>query len=307
MPARSRKRRRRGVNKPKRKPSLYLVAGVIVVLLGVVFVSSTNFWNNNSKLTVLIQESEGDLRLTTFDPVVGEITNIVIPSNTEVEVAQHFGIFRVGSVWKLGFSEGLGGNLLAKTVSKNFKFPVYIWAGNNASGFSSANYLEVIKAVFTRYKTNLKIGDRLKIALFSIGVPNSRRVEINLSDTPYLKKTKLTDGKDGYVIEKNIPVSILSVFADPIITKGEYRVVITNNTSSAGIANQVGEIVEVLGAKVASVKRGENDVDGCVVEGIDRETVAKIAQILGCKEGDQKLDANFDIEIVLGNNFEEIF
>ena len=307
MPAQKRKRKRSSASRLKRRTFLYFVVSVFIVFLGVISISLVDFWNNNSKLTLLVQGLEGDLHLITFDPVVDEITDIIIPSNTEVEVAQHFGVFRVSNVWRLGFSEGLRGDLLAKTVTKNFKFPVYIWAENGALGFASTNYVEVANAVFSRYKTNLKIGDKIRIAVFSVGVPNSRRIEINLSDTPYLKKTKLIDGQDGYVIEKNIPVSILSVFADSTITKGEYRVVITNNTSSTSIANQVGEIVEVLGAKVASVRRGESDIDGCVVEGIDRETVTKIAKIFNCRPGEQEQDVNFDIEIVLGGNFEETF
>jgi hypothetical protein len=264
-------------------------------------------WEDKSNLTLLVQSTDEDLHLINFDPVVDEITDITIPSNTEVEVAQRFGVFRLGNVWKLGFSEGLGGDLVAKTVTKNFKFPVYVWADEFALGFASTNYIEIIKAILLRYDTNLKIGDRLRIAAFSIRIPNSRRIKINLSDTQYLKKTKLVDGEEGYIIEKNIPVSILSVFADPAIAKNGYRVHITNNTNNSGIANQVGEIVEVLGAKVASVKKGEIDKNGCLIKGTDLESVKKLAAIFECGIKEQKKDMSLDIEIILGENFEEIF
>lgn len=307
MPAQRRKHRRKQLGRQFSKTKLLLVLGIIIFLIGAIFISSADFWNNSSKLTILVQKTDGDLNLIVFDPIVDEITSIIIPSNTEVEVAQHFGLFRIGNVWELGFSEGLGGSLLTKTVTKNFKFPVFIWAENNASGLASTNYLELARAVLSRYETNLSFGDRLRVAAFSLAVPHSRRLEIKLSESPYLNKTQLVDGKEGYLIEKNIPASILSHFADHVITRGEYRVAITNNTDKPQTASQVGEIVGVLGAKVASVNKGESEVEGCMVSGIDMKSVEIIANIFGCKGGLSKVDMKFDIEIVLGNNFDEIF
>lgn len=307
MPARRRKRRRKEKERAKRNPWLLLLTTVAAIAVGAFFITSSKSWDSKSKLTLLVHDPKGDVNLLTFDPVMEEISVIVIPSNTEVEVAQHFGTYQLGNVWKLGQSEGLQGNLLSKTITKNFKFPVYVWAENEALGFASTNYIEVIKAVVSNYRTNLSLGDRFKIAAFSISVSNSRRVELDLSKTQYLSKTKLVDGQDGYIIEKDIPVSILSIFTNPIISGREHRVVITNETGNAAVAERVGEVVEVLGVQVASVRRGDGDTEGCIVGGNDQSSVEIISKIFDCSIKKRDQDANLDIEIVLGSNFEDTY
>jgi len=307
MPARRRKRRQKEKERANKRPLVPFLLIAIVLVVGGLFTTSSKYWDSKSKLTLLVHDPEGDVSLMTFDPVLEEISIIVIPSNTEVEVAQHFGTYQLGNVWKLGQSEGLGGRLLSKTITKNFKFPVYIWSEKQALGFASTNYIEVAKAVISSYSTNLSIGDRLKIATFSVSVPNSRRVELKLSETPYLIETRLVDGQEGFVIGKDIPVSILSIFANPVIAGGGQRVVITNNTGNSQIAERVGEVVEVLGVKVASVRKGDGNIKGCMVGGNDSESVEIISEVFDCTIKNLEQDENFDMEIVLGSEFEETY
>jgi hypothetical protein len=161
--------------------------------------------------------------------------------------------------------------------------------------------------VISIYDTNLSFGDRIRIAAFAVSVPNSRRTELNLAETPYLKSTKLVDGQDGYIIEKEIPLSILSIFANPILIGAEYRVVITNDSGNPFLAESVGKVVETLGVKVSSVRKGEGDSVGCTVRGSDPSAVEIISKIFDCSSDVSDDDNNIDLEIVLGNDFEELY
>ena len=65
----------------------------------------------------------------------------------------------------------------------------------------------------------------------------------------------------------------------------------------------MGEILEVLGAKVASILKEQGDELDCVVVGKDKKIVKRIAAIFSCSAGNGEIEDGFDLEIVLGKNF----
>lgn len=307
MPA----RRRRTVNKKTKRGNPWSFLGLFfllgLIILFYLVISERKFWTGDSKISLVISNTDGSATVSVFDPTLKEITNITIPSNTEVEVAHQLGIWKLGSVSRLGENEGMGGGeLLAATLRHQFKFPVAGWADSPAAGLGRGSAKGIIEALSGNYKTNLRIGDKIALSLFSLKVDNIKRNDINLSETPFLIKSTLKDGEDGYVVGKNFSPRLLSVFANDTVTRGSFQIEISDSSGDAEVAGDVGELMQVLGAKVASVVKKEASDFNCIVTGYPKSVVKEVSSILSCEQKVGK-NGSFDLEIELGRNFVRTF
>ncbi len=317
MPARSKKRKPSGrrkklVRHKKRDKSRfnYKLASVfafLAIFFSLYFHFTSRFRQYEKRLSLAIKKEDGDVLVSTFDFEADNITNIVIPQNTEVEVARQLGIIQIKNVWQLGINEGLDGELLAETVTRYLRFPLIAWSDNLGKGFANGNLVELLKAVFLPYKTNLNIGDKVRIAIFSFRVQSTKRVDINLSDTSYISKRFLTGGEEGYIVTGKFPDELLIVFSDPEVAREGMAVVIKNASSNVGVAKDLGEIIEVLGAKVVSIDKEEISKAGCEISGKDKKVLSRVANILSCSLTDKSIEGTIDAEIKFGEEFAERF
>jgi hypothetical protein len=308
-PARRKRNKARRNSKKKKtawKKLVFWSLLLIVVLL--VFKLTTKHWSSDSKLSLVTPGLRGDIKVATFDPSTDSITEIVVPADTEVRVARQLGTWRIKSVWKLGEDENLGGKLLAETLTRQFLIPVYIWADSKGSGFSSTEPGEILTAAISPYKTNLGIGDRIKLSMFAFGVKNFKRETVDLGSTRVLEKRQLVDGSMGYKVVSGISSSIAAVFSDPEISSLGAKTLITNASSNPSIAKEVGKIVEVIGFKTASVKEEEKvneDLD-CVVTASSDKFADMVSKLFDCKVSVHD-EANFDLTISIGEKFVKRF
>ncbi len=98
-----------------------------------------------------------------------------------------------------------------------------------------------------------------------------------------------------------LPASILALFSDIYIPHYDVSVLIRDATDEKGIPEQVGEIIEVLGAKVAAIKKEESEKFDCMVLGKDQKAVEKLVQVFSCEKGKGLPSGSFDLEIKIGD------
>lgn len=277
-------------------------------LLFIVFfslaIANRRFWNGQDKVAVAVNDGEGATILL-FDPQYNEVITVSIPKHTQIDAAKQLGVWKIETLWELGKQEHVNGQLLADSITKYFRFPVAAWADKNALGLSEGSMYKLYKAAFGIYDTNLTLGDRVAMAWFSFKVSNARRSEIELSETGYLKKSILSDGSEGYIKVEPPPQKILALFADSDIAKSSFAVGITDRTGQGQVAKNVGQVVQVLGAKVAAVDWKEEEDFDCVVKGRNEVLRDRIAQLFNCKREDE--NTGFDVEILLGTEFAKRF
>lgn len=286
---------------------ILIICLCLSALLAIRFLKDREFWNGESKVTLVIQNPDRSATVSVFDPLLNEITSILIPANTELEVSGGLGVWKLGSVWQLGENEGIGGGeLLSATLRRQFKFPVNAWADSKAIGLTKNNFGAVFSALGSNYRTNLKIGDKIALARFSLKVDNTKRNKIDLSDTPYLFKTKLKDGEEGYLIGRNISRNLLSVFTNTKLSQEEFQIEIRDASGNTNVAREVGELMQVLGAKVASVVKKEESNTKCIISGNSKEVVKEISILLSC-EAKFVESGSFDLEIEIGKEFSKTF
>ena len=281
----------------------YLFLVILIGALALVVALQTKYWGTRNKLSTVISAASGDVVISTFDPEGESITNVLIPANTQLDVARGLGSFRAKSIWQLGINEKLGGKLLTETIVKNFHFPVYTWGDNNIKGLADVEFLSIFRAVFFPAKTNLKIGDRIKMAFFSLGVKASKRVNIDLREGQYLKKTRLVDGEEGYLVSGVGLSKLFPTFSENGISQQNLRVNVKDATGQRGVAEQIGATLEVLGVKVASLERKRVEDLDCSFRTKNEDLAKKVSFIFSCKREKIAPEGNFDLELNLGSQF----
>ncbi|MEK7120946.1 MAG: hypothetical protein AAB840_02540, partial [Patescibacteria group bacterium] len=279
--------------------ALALAGFLFFFVLGISRKGST--WDGKSRLSVAAPQNDGTVLLQVFDPPSKSIARLTIPKNVEIEAAHNLGTWKVGSIWKLGENEHLGGSFLAQSITKSFRFPVEAWSEAAGTGFSQNNVLEIIRSLFGYYKTNLSVSDKIKIALFALKIPGSARYDIDLSKSSYLVAKRLMGGEEGYEVRESIPEGLLSIFSDSSIVSEGAKIYIVD-ASGRGLENarKFGEILEVLGGKVVALKSVSPNDGDCSVWGTAMVTVKKIIQIFGCSRVDSR-DNSQDLGNVVVN------
>lgn len=305
MPARI---KRRKVRRQRRSFPRLITAIFFIVFLVLVFYLffKPHVWDKSQRLTLATLKESGDVVVSFFDPQNSTITSFLIPGNTEVNVSKQLGQWKLKSVWKLGENEGLGGKLLSETITKSFKAPVEAWASQGAMGLTSSLPSQVMKAVLGGYETNLSLRDRVNLGIFSLKVKNSSKIFIDMRETGYLQPMLLADGEEGFKVKSVIPAKIAAIFADSQISKEGILVRIINKTKDPEIANHIGQIIEMMGAKVVAINQEEIDETDCMVISRKTFTASKIAKIFSC-ELEEKDGENPNLDFVFGSKFQTRF
>lgn len=307
---RSAQRQRRLNNKARKSSALFLIKilifPVLLVLIFLFLKISTKYWNGDDKLSLVFREPNGDVAVTILDPKLSEETTMIIPGDTEVDVAGNLGTLRIKNVWQLAINEKLDGKLLAATVSKNFLFPVFLWSDSDAKNLNSPSLPGIFQFIIAPKKTNIPLGDRVMASFFALSVKSINKTEINLGESRYLQKKNLNDGQTGYVPFGTLSDRLTVYFSDNDFADKNLRVEITDATAAFGISDNVGQIIQVLGGKVVSVDKVAVPQDyDCYVLGKDSRTIVKVANIFGCKISKEATD--FDLEIKIGKAFAKRF
>lgn len=265
----------------KKKSIIFILP---LLILGLIFFVNTNkkYWDGESKVASVDQEENGDTTVILRDPILDEIISFIIPGETEVVVARSLGTMRLKNVWQLGVNEGVGGELVAKTIMSNFLFPVSLWIDANE-------------------RTNIPLVDRIIMKLFDLQIKDIDRTEINLAQSLFLKKGMLTDGESGYKLNGGPPERLTSYFVDDNFEGME--VYIKDASGKLGVAEKIGMVLEVMGGKVIAIEKMSTEKGGCgvLVKDKGQQIVKKMSNLFSCKL--ELKDTNFDLEVKLGSDF----
>lgn len=301
--------RRSRVKHAKSSGLFVLLIVITIFLIGILFLVwnlffRTKYWDGENKLNLVVRGSEDNITIISFDPKSEEINKIVIPGTTEVDVSRGLGNFRIKNVWQLGIDEKLNGQLLAETVTKNFSIPTYAWADSGALGYTGG-LLKTVNAVFSRDKTNLSFSDKIHLGIFSLSIKNNNVSQIDLTKIGFLRKAKLKDGDDGYIILNEVPQELVLALSSQSLANSNLKIQVNNQSGDQSIEESIGKIFDVIGTKVASFNRdGESDKD-CEVKGASKELVQETSRVFECNISSKKSD--FDVELTVGTKFASRF
>lgn len=258
-------------------------------------------WDGKSKLNLVIN-GDDSIIVSTLDPQKQELVKVVIPAETEVEVARDLGKWKIGSVWKLGENEGVGGKLLAETVTRHFHLPVYLYADKDAEGLLNTGYVTGFRAVLYPMESNLSKKDLFKIARFIGSVNNADRKTIELKDTSSIREVELKGGGVGYQKVRDLAPHIIAPFSNEDIANRITTVKIINNSSNRIVATELGGVIEATGAKVAQIVNSDEKQGDCYVKSENSSLVNYYSNLFSCGE-DLSGGESFDVVITLNSDF----
>ena len=311
MPARHKVKSRlaaRKTRKPKSGVSKLFFVLPILGIAGIIvfFLLVAGSIGKLSRVSLVTPDDSGNVVYTLFDFNAGRLTAVMVPSDTQLSVARNLGTWKIGSVWKLGQDEKIGGTLLAETVTKSLTLPTYYWGDASYAGLGSGNLSEILKSVFSFKPTNLTLADRVRVGLFSFQVKPGDRENIDLSKSKFLVRAKLQDGGLGYKLSgSDLPFDIRAAVADSAISKEMSTILLENSTGKGYINSEVSSIIGNLGAKISSISKLDinRDID-CVVYG-DRglATLISIAKTFSCRMEPRLSGYNFDVVMRVGEGF----
>lgn len=303
MPAKRRKRYKKIKLPGNYKKFIFFFFIIITLLFAAFFVMRTNKWNGKDKFSLVINNSDNSLSIVVFDPSLEEMYVLGVPGNTEIEVAGDYGLWKVKSLWLLDKQEGLHGQLIVRSITMAMKIPVYSWADEQAHGLVNPGLRPTIRALFANYKSDLSFADKLRLVMFSSKVKNTKKINIDLSQTSFLEKKTLSDGEEGYKIAEFPPQRISAIFSEPELAGGIVRVSIKDSTGKQNLAKNVGGVIEVLGGKISSIENLEGFDGFCILKSKDEKKLSLLLRVFDCEEYSISPDQSFDIEITLGKKF----
>ncbi|MCX6704368.1 MAG: hypothetical protein NTZ07_02880 [Candidatus Woesebacteria bacterium] len=278
---------------------------ILIICLFVIFKLDTRYWNGHDKFILAYRLGSGDAAISVLDPRLDEITTLDIPADTEVNVARNYGELRIKNVWQLGMNEKIRGKLLAETITQNFLFPVFLWSDSDAKSLADGNLAGILRFIFFPKSTNISLADRISAGLFALRVGDLGKNWLDLGKNQFLAKQKLNDGQPGYILAGTISPRLTAYFADNTFADKNLRVAIGDATGVPGVADAVGQIIEVVGAKIVSIDKKNEESSDCTVFGSDVKAVKKIADIFSCKVRADR--GGMDLEIDLGSVFAKRF
>lgn len=299
--------RRQKLASKKRKGSLhaflkFFYPALVLAMAWLYLAVNVKYWNGADKFDYVFKNKDGDVVVKVLDPKLTDSLAIVIPGETEVGVARNLGTMQIKNVWQLGINEKLNGDLMAATVTKNFLTPVFLWSDQDIEALDSFNIPGIVKFIVAPSKTNIPVGDRAVLALFSLRVKGIDRTTIDLGKSQFLKKAKLNDGQVGYILGGPVSGRLTANFSDTDFSGQNVRVAVQDATGTHGTANTVGQIIEIMGGKVVSInKTAEDPESDCIVSGINPKVVKKTAALFGCRVSNDP--SIFDLEIKIGSLF----
>lgn len=159
------KRERKKRLNNNKKPLIILILIIILILVSFLLFVIIVKINNLEKFTVVSKSSDGSTDILIIDPKKEAVTNYKISPDLVLNSSYGYGEYKLSSLWILGDKEGMGGDLVVKSISSNFLIPVYLW---NSGNKSNLNLYQKIK-----FKFALKNIQNKAVELKSFDLPNS--------------------------------------------------------------------------------------------------------------------------------------
>lgn len=308
MTTTSRRRENRIINHQKSTKIVLYFKLLIIVITSILLIVNLNkrLWTGSDKIVVAFNNVNGQVKVAVVDPLSSKLNIYSIPETSEVEVSRNLGVWKLGSVWKLGEQEDIGGGrLLTETLTRHLFIPTYVYGDKNTFGLLSSSPKELFKGVFFPGDTNLHFFDRVRLTYYSLSVKNTDKISIDLSESGYFVKSEISTGELGYKLSEKLPLSISDAFTNNEIQNFRQKFMIIDNSGSMQKTQMLSKYISVIGGKVISIEKDETEDYNCKVYANSEDILKYINKLFGCEGDLLNENSNFDVVLNIGKRFLE--
>ncbi len=293
---------------------LWLFVICLLLLGGITFkvfqLVRRSLWNGRDRINFVLKGEE--TILASFEPNQENLSLILIPNQTLLEVCHGYGKYKVEAIPGLEKLEKREA-LLAESAQESLAVPVEGWIGMSNVKCQMSNVKEKIlcemgNQIFQKKITNFSRWDLARL-WWEIKKVKAGNVEIlDLGKLNVLTQSKLPDGTVVFEIDSSILDPLIQKYFSDLAFKQEgFSIEVLNGTTHLGLAEKGARILSNLGGEVVWVGNSEAGSEKCVVgSGKNKKetyTVRKIIKIFGCSWQEKKEEGKTEITVILGENY----
>lgn len=309
------RKKRKNSSPQKRKIVNYLELLIIILLVGLslqaYWLFLRSLWKTGGRINLLINSSP--VVLASFSPSQKNLTFILVPPQTVINVIHGYGQYQLGSIFKLGQIEKQE-KILGKSFAVNFALPIDSQLASPLDlSKKEKNDLKkwLLENLIKRhgsFRPRLNYFDLPRLIL-SLALETNEVNSFDLAKGSFLEKKLLPDGITTFILnQEKIDQLIKDNISDPRAKTENLAVAVRNATQYSGLAAEAGRVFTNLGSSLVSVEnlieRKEKTVLLINKNFLSSQTARKIADFfqVESQEGDTN-SYRADLVLILGEDY----
>lgn len=274
-------------------------------------------WDGKFNINLLIHT--GHVSVFSYNPKEEKITILNIPDETFLEVPYGFGTWQLRGVYGLGqMQKGVGGDKLLKDTLVSFlAIPIdgfLDFSASKSSKSTSQLVDEIRKNLFSGFnllpdlKTDLTVWELLRLKTSISSVRFDKIKELDLDKLGVLEKETLPDGTQVLTADPIKLDSVLTDFADPIVTLEHKTIAVFNTTSHPQFAQKWARLITNLGGNVIITTNADKKLPKTQVLGEQSQTLKRLRQIFDSDgkinpKGEETAFSRAQVNLLLGEDY----
>lgn len=256
-----------------------LILAICVFFFSGVFLYLTFTRPRLYALTGVVIQSD-PIILLSWHSIQKKLTIFVLPSDIHIEATRGYGIYPLGSLWKLGEMDKTSGSVLVESIEELFAVPVRYYLGMKKESFrlsqDSSDFIRKIFSfsnifpfIFHTYDTNIPFMEFIRLVKIIVFLRQDAVEVYSLRDMPLFEEKTLPDTTHIRVFDtKRIDAFTEDLFQDDRIRKEAVRISILNTTSLPRLGERVARMLGNVGANIVSVGNDTGrELEICEIEG----------------------------------------
>lgn len=260
-----------------------------------------------SRQSLFLQRERVTLALATSSPAVlsfnkstGEISLLLIPTDTYIDVPADFGSYRVGALWHLGRIEKRDGELLRLALRSFLGIPIDGWVGwqfkaPQLSGSKETLVKSLVNQVtpvtFSGGSTLTSLGplDRLLLWFFLLRTRLETITAINLEDKGVLVQIRLSDGSPALLGSPDLVDKVSqTLYSEKLGRNEDLPIRILNAGNRTGVGAKIARLLTNVGFEVVSVANADDkSASPCILvvpsKAQKRPGIERLQELLDCQ------------------------
>lgn len=271
-------------------------------------------WDRRFNINLVVKAKS--IAVFSLNPTEKQVKVINFPDNTMVNVAGGFGNWQLGAIYGLGQSEGIGWDLLERTMSSFLGIPIdgYLEFKGDLAKKDPFYLIQKLNQDFTsgildikKIQSDLTLLDLARLKFYLGGIRFDRIENIDLGNRGILDQNQLNDGTPIYNADEVKIDSALTFFIDPNFKTEHITIAVLNGTNHPLIAQKAARLITNMGGDVIIISNTEKSYPKTQVTGEKSATLTRLRQMFDYgKISSNILDvenSRAQINIVLGEDF----